>query len=196
MSSEAPLAGLVAAAANQLYKLEVSKARHRTQGLTSRRKGSNLFEVLWTQTGSGGGNAMFNSSVLDVAIGLIFVYLAVGADVHHGERVARAAFQYPRRDAKRGNSPAAARPAGRDVPDPARRISMWRRCEEIQSSRMTSSRRRLGRSTLPCNPIWINLQNGPYGKPGRATSSRFGDGNGGQTQRGLEPARAESKDRR
>jgi hypothetical protein len=46
--------------------------------LTSRRKGSNLSRYFAFRLDQEDGNKMFNSSVLDVAIGLVFVYLVLG----------------------------------------------------------------------------------------------------------------------
>src|SRR3984885_564698 len=48
------------------------------QGLTSRHKGSNLCRYFRLLPDRENGDVMFNSSVLDVAIGLIFVYLLLG----------------------------------------------------------------------------------------------------------------------
>ncbi len=63
---------------------------------------------------------MFNSSVLDVAIGLVFVYLLLGLMCTTVNEWLAQLFKTRAATLKRGNSPAAPCPAGRHLPDPPR----------------------------------------------------------------------------
>ena len=63
---------------------------------------------------------MFNSSVLDVAIGLLFVYLLLGLMCTTVNEWFAQLFNTRAATLKRGNPPAIERPAGWHLFDPAR----------------------------------------------------------------------------